>query len=185
MKEGYTRITKVLSPFTGYKNIPIHILEAKASIGTRTHETIRSYLQTGGLWDVDQEIKGYIDSMLKFWEKGYPIREIETRMYCEENMLTGEPDLIIDGPKGLTLIDWKTSVKENSTWNLQGSGYSYLCNQNGYEIKDIWFVKLDRLGKEPEIFKYKKDIPLFMKCFDIYKMFYSKDESVIIEELIE
>ncbi len=185
MKEGYTRITKVLSPFTGYKSIPFHILEAKAAIGTKTHEVIKSYLKTGGVWDVDDDVRGYFDSMLKFWGNGYPIKEIENRLYCEEHFLTGEPDLLIEGPKGLTLIDWKTSVKENATWTIQASGYAHLCKQNGYEIRDIWFIKLDKLGKDPEVFKYKKDISFFMRCLEIYKMFFSKDENLIIEELIE
>jgi hypothetical protein len=185
MKEGYTRITKVLSPFTGYKSIPQEILRAKADIGTRAHEVIRGFLLTGGLWDVDEDVKGYVESMKRFWGQGYPIKDVENRLYCEEHLLTGEPDLLFEGPKGLTLLDWKTSVKENATWKLQASGYAHLCKQNGHEIKDIWFIKLDKLGKEPEIFKYKKDIPLFMKCLEIYKMFFNKEENLVIEELIE
>lgn len=184
MKEGYTRITKILSPFSGYKSIPSHILEAKAAIGTRAHDVIKGFLLTGGVWDVDPEIKGYVDSMLKFWGNGHPIKEVENRLYCEEHMLTGEPDLLIEGPKGLILVDWKTSVKENATWKLQASGYAHLCKQNGLKIKEIWFVKLDKSGKDPEVFKYKEDIQLFMRCVEMYKLFFSKDESLIIEELM-
>lgn len=184
MKEGYTRITKVLSPFSGYKAIPREILDAKAALGTKVHKIINGYLNTGGLWDVEPETQGYIDSMLKFWNPREKIISIEQRLYCEEHLLTGEPDLLIEGPKGPILIDWKCSLKENPTWKIQGSGYAHLCKQNDIDIKEIWFVKLDKNGKEPEIFKYKKDIPLFMKCLEVYKMFFTREENEIIEELI-
>lgn len=185
MKDGYTRITQILSPFTGYKSVPKDILAAKAAIGSHAHEIIKGFLESGCLWDIDDSVKGYVNSMLRFWGDGFPILETETRFYCDELMLTGEPDVIIDGPKGKTLIDWKCSLKENPTWMAQGSGYAYLAEKNGYDIQEIWFIKLDKLGNDPQVIKYKKDVPLFMKCFDLYKLFFSKEKNETIEDLIE
>ncbi len=185
MKEGYTRVTQILSPFTSYSSIPLDILQAKALIGTKTHQAITAFLLTGGAWDIEPEVSGYFESMRKFWKESYPIVELETRLYCDELKLTGEMDLLIEGPKGLTLIDWKTSVKENATWQAQCGGYEYLCEKNGYAIKDRWFVKLDKKGGEPTVYNYKKSVKLFMDCFEMHKMFFSKEKHLIIEELIE
>jgi len=89
-------------------------------------------------------------------------------------MITGAVDMIIEAPEGAIILDLKTSSKPSNTWPLQGSAYAYMARQNGYDIKGIHFLHLNKFGYAPELYVYDDQFELFSKCLDVYKHFWGK-----------
>lgn len=173
---GFTRITSILSPFSGLSNVNPDVLRNAADRGTRTHTACDCLVAGVGDW-FDDDILGYVESFRK-WYVGKEFIEKPSRMYCEDLMITGELDLIYIEDDELVLVDLKTSSNPSKTWLLQGTAYSYLAKKNGFKdgFKRIEFVKLLKDGKEAKVFTYEEDFDLFMKVFDTYKYFYAKKE---------
>jgi len=168
-KIKYTRVTDVLFPLSGLKNIPPDILKNAAERGTKVHEFCDAIMQDLGFFPCDQKIGKYIESFMKWLSKEFIPRP--DRFYCDELRLTGECDAIYRDEGGLVLVDIKTPVNESKTWMLQGSAYSYLAKKAGYDIKRIEFVQLSKDGKEPKVYVYDADMTLFIKCLEIYRYF--------------
>jgi hypothetical protein len=183
LNQKLTRVTTVLEPFSGYGQIPKDILMKAAERGTKVHKILEGYMKGYGTHNADEETKPYVESALNFWGKGYPIIAMEQRFNDELLGITGQCDLIVKTELGITLIDWKTSSKENIMWPLQGSAYSYLAQMKGYEINAIWFVKLNKKGEEAEKFEYEYDIKGFSECLNIYNKYFKKQKFIDIEDL--
>jgi hypothetical protein len=175
----YMRVTEVLSPLSGLSGVNPDVLKNAQKRGTDVHEVIDAKMQYIGGGNIQDEWKGYISSFDK-WFEGKDLLKI-SRWFCDEYKITGECDALYMGKKGLTLVDFKTPTNESKTWRLQGSAYSYLGKQAGYEIKNIEFVKLSKDGTEPKIYQYEEDFDMFLKCLCVYNYFfkYCKHEDVL------
>lgn len=169
--EDYTRVTDVLFPFSGLRNIDPHILQNAADRGTKVHEICDALINDLGVFEINGQIQGYIDSFYK-WLPEKNFIERPDRFYCDELMLTGECDAIYKDQDGLHLVDFKTSANEGKTWKLQGSAYYYLAKQAGYDIKTIEFVKLSKDGKKPKVYIYDCEWETYLKCLEIYRLFF-------------
>lgn len=169
----YLRVTEVLAPFSGLSSIPLDILQAAAERGTKVHEICDSIIQGLGEFGVEEHLEGYINSFI-IWKQGKKFIPKCNRWYCDELGITGECDAICESQNGLVLVDFKTSSRESKTWPLQGSAYAYLARKNGYDIKRIEFVKFSKEGDEPEIFVYEDCFDLFLKCLEVYRLFFKK-----------
>lgn len=167
----YLRVTTVLGPFSGLKNIDPYILNQAAERGSKVHDICSALMEEIGLQTFEPRFDGYIESFNK-WVEGKRFIERPPRFYCDEYRITGEVDGIYKDKDGLVLIDIKTSAKENKTWALQGSAYSYLCRKSGINISRIEFVQLSKDGKDAKIYHYKENFELFLKCLEIYKIFF-------------
>jgi hypothetical protein len=168
----YTRVTDVLYPFSGLKNVPPEILKNAAERGTKVHEICDALIEQIGMFNIDNKVAGYIESFNHYFvEKNF--LEKPDRFFCDEHMITGECDAIYQDQKGLVLVDIKTSLREGKTWRLQGSAYAHLAERYGYKISRIEFVKLCKEGKEPKIFTYDRDFQMFLKCLDVYREFFN------------
>jgi hypothetical protein len=93
VKEGYLRISKLISPFTGIEFIPEDILNNAAMRGTKVHKHVEGLIQ--GFEDdfMDPAIQPYIDSFHKFQQEFsediYKAKITqEKRFYCDEMMIT-------------------------------------------------------------------------------------------------
>lgn len=128
-----------------------------------------------GDWGVDEETKGYVKSFRQWWNKGIKVLSIEQRFYCSELMITGQVDMIIQTEDGPVILDLKTSAKPSKTWPLQGSAYAYMARKNGYDIKGIQFLHLNKNGDEPDLYVYDDQFDLFNKCLDVYKHFFGNN----------
>lgn len=84
-------------------------------------------------------------------------------------MITGQVDMIIETADGSIILDLKTSAKPSKTWPLQGSAYAYMARKQGYDIKAIHFLHLNRYGEKPNLYVYDDHFELFKKCLEIYK----------------
>ena len=169
----YTRVTDVLFPLSGLRNIDPTILKNAAERGTKVHNICDAVIDGLGIGKIDQALFGYVESFNQWLPKHFI--EKPKRFFCDEHKITGECDAIYEESDGLVLVDFKTPANESKTWKLQGSAYSYLAKQSGYDIKRIEFVKLSKTGSKPKVFVYEEDFDMFLKCLDIYRYFFNKN----------
>ena len=171
IKEGYIRITDVLSKFSGLDKIDPEVLRNAADRGTRVHQYCDAIIEGLGLFSIEDDCKGYIDSFNQ-WNVGKNYLTKPPRFYDDEFMITGECDAIYKQDGKLILVDFKTPVAESKTWPLQGSAYAYMAKKLGYNIEYIEFVKLSKVGKPPKVYTYTENFDLFLSCLDVYRYFY-------------
>jgi hypothetical protein len=193
IKEGYLRVSQVLSAFSGLDKINKDVLQNAANRGTCVHSAIDSIIAGFGILGIEDEVRAYsycenaiewhdkfvkeldiVMNLIKsfeIWnkEKG-PFKKPE-RLYDDELKITGEFDLIEDDRGVLTLIDFKTPVAESKTWKLQASGYHILGMSNGIEFDILEFVKLCRKGNKPKSFFYDPNPELFKSVLETYRYF--------------
>lgn len=174
-RENYTRVTNVLYPFSGLEKIDPSILAHAADRGTRVHKICEGIVQGLGELGVDDETKGYVDSFKQWWELGHEVIMMEQRFWCDKLELTGQVDLIIKTPEGkLAVVDLKTSSKPSKTWEAQGNAYAYLAKQSKHDIEKIYFLHLNKLGKEPKIYEYEIDHSFFLAIYRVWNHFFKK-----------
>ena len=171
-REKYTRVTQVLYPFSGLQNIDQAVIENAARRGTKVHKICEGIILGLGEIGIDDETWGYVESFKKWWEKGIEVIRVEERFWDDDLNLTGQVDLIIMTPNGLAIVDFKTSSKPSKTWAAQGAAYAYLAKKAGYQIKDIFFLHLNKHGRAPKIHQYPIDDCFFLAIFQTYKYFY-------------
>lgn len=170
---SHYRVTEILYPFTGMKFVQTDVLENAAIRGTKVHAACEGVAKGLDPWPLSEECQGYFDSFMRWWEKGQEIKAVEKRMFCDRLGLTGQIDLILDTPEGDVICDLKTSAAESKTWRYQGSAYSYLARESGYEPYKIMFLKLDREGKFPKQYFYEENMDMFKKILDVFEEFFA------------
>lgn len=185
----YTRVTEVLSPFSGLNVISKEILENASARGTVVHK-LCDYIALGvGVFedDINSLIKRYSRNAEHFdkekilvknmvdcferWAQGKKFQTKPERFFCDDLMLTGELDLIyINENQQLTLLDIKTPASESKTWLLQASAYSYLAKLCGYNLQNLEFLQLSRKeNKEATTYTYVENFSLFKSHLDAYR----------------
>lgn len=174
-REKYLRVTTVLYPFSGLQNINPEVVANAAERGTKVHKICEGIVSGLGELGTDDETKGYVESFKKWWEKGVQVLEMEKRFWDDELCITGQVDMIIKTEDGLAIVDLKTSSKPSKTWEAQGSAYAYLAKNAGYPIEKIFFLHLNKQGKEPKIHEYQIDDSFFLSIYRIFKHFFHKD----------
>lgn len=174
-RENYTRVTNVLYPFSGLDKIDPYVLAHAADRGTRVHKICEGIIQGLGELDIDDETVGYVDSFKMWWQDGHDVVAMEQRFWDDDLELTGQVDLILNTPEGLTVFDLKTSSKPSLTWPVQGTAYAYLAQKAGYNIKKIQFLHLNRNGKAPKVFDYPIDEMLFLSVLKVWEHFFKKE----------
>lgn len=174
MINDYTRVTDVLRFCSSINLIPKDILMKAGLRGTKVHESIDAIISSIGV-RTDPEIQGYIDSFNQWYPKDF--LEKPDRFFCDKYKITGECDGIYKDGEDLVLIDFKTPIKESSTWNIQLSAYAYLARSAGYQISRIEVLKLDRTGKEPTVYVYDDQFEIFLSCLEVYRYFHEGKET--------
>mgnify|MGYP001597964535 CR=1 FL=1 len=167
-------MTNVLYPFSGLDKINVNVLANAADRGTRVHKICEGIVQGLGELGVDDETKGYVDSFKLWWEKGHHVLMIEQRFWDDELKITGQVDLILRIPEGLAIVDLKTSSKPSKTWQAQGSAYAYLAKKSGHDIQKIYFLHLNKDGKEAKVHEYPVDDSFFLAILRVWIHFYQK-----------
>lgn len=175
MKEKieYIRVTDVLYPLSGLKNVPADILKNAADRGTKVHEICDAIISGLIKYDplkIHEEYAGYIQSFMRWYPKSFIPKP--DRFYCDDHGITGECDGIYRDEVGLVLVDLKTPLRESKSWIEQGSAYSYLAKKAGYDIKRIEFIRLDKKGQYPEVLVYDENFQSFLSCLYVYKRYF-------------
>lgn len=183
MPNDYDRVSQVLYPFSGLTKIDPSILKNAADRGTRVHELCDSLMSNFGIFEMEPDLSGYIESFKKYFNDKNFIDK-PPRFYCDEHKITGECDALYKTEDGLVLVDLKTPVRESKTWRLQGSAYSYLAKKAGYSVSRIEFVRLCKKGKEPEIFIYEENFPKFLQYLQVYRECFKNQNEIDVNHLI-
>ena len=174
-RENYTRVTNVLYQFSGLDRIDADIVAHAAERGTKVHQICEGIMQGLGELGVDDETTGYVESFKKWWTLGHEVLVMEKRFWDDGLKLTGQVDLILKTPEGLTIVDLKTSSRPSKTWQAQGSAYAYLARKAGYDIKKIFFLHLNKHGNEPKLYEYPVDDSFFLCIFRTWQHFFQKE----------
>ena len=167
----YERVTNILYPFSGLDKLDSDIVANAARRGTKVHKICESIISGLGELGVDEEAFNYVESF-KLWWKDQPVIAMEKRFYCDDLMVTGQVDLIIETDEGLTLIDFKTSSSPSKTWKAQASAYYYLAKKSGLNIQKIYFVHLSKKSKNPKLYEYPLDENFFLAVYRTWEHFY-------------
>lgn len=171
---GYTRVSTILQPFSGLDKIDPAIVQHAADRGTKVHRICEAIILGLGEIDVDDETFGYVHSFKQWWAPGHSIVKMEHRFRDDLLMVTGQIDLIIDSPEGLSVVDFKTSYRPSKTWPVQGAAYAYLASKSGLQIANIQFIHLNKKGLYPTIYHYPVDHGLFCSVFHTWQHFYQE-----------
>lgn len=174
-RENYLRVTNILYPFSGLQSIDPQVLLHAAQRGTKVHKICEAIVEGLGEIGIDDETWGYVESFKKWWALGVNVVEKEKRFWDDELFITGQVDYIISTADGLAIVDLKTSSKPSKTWQVQGSAYAFLAQRAGYDIKKIFFLHLNKHGKDPKLIEYQIDNSFFLAVLRIYKYFFHKD----------
>ena len=171
IKDGkeYARVSEILAPFNDFSAIDPEVLANKCRIGTQVHEAIAAEI-AGEFPILAEDSWGYFKSFLRWLDEMNPFFEqSEQRYFSKRYTMTGQIDALVSIGTQLypTLIDFKTSAQESTTWRLQAHMYGLLLGES--EIKHqprYLFIKLDKMGGLPQVFQYKYDSNVMAKCLN-------------------
>jgi len=186
IKEGYKRVTEILSIYQSYAFVPLEKLKKAQDVGTEIHWAIEGFLK-GEFRIVDPKNRGYLDSFLE-WRKGVFIDPlvIEERFYCDSMKITGQLDLLCNLGTKVTLVDFKTgSWAHPEIWRLQGAFYSHLLQVNNQPVPDsVLFLQLKKEGTYPTLFEFQIEKRDYEMCECAYKSYnYFKNPPVVADGL--
>lgn len=201
--DDYTRVTAVLSPFSGLNLIDPEVLSNAANRGTCVHNLCDLLICLGFLEEeeIDSHIKKYarndehfekekkliVKMLTSFdkWRIGKRFENKPERFFDDDLMITGECDMIYKNSHGYrVLVDLKTPVSVSKTWPLQGSAYSYMSKKSGLKIDFIVFVQLSRSNAEAKEHFYEENFPLFKSALDMYRYFYKDWKQPLNEDYL-
>lgn len=163
------RVTEILRAYSEYGNVPPDILHRAAARGTSVHALCAGIAKDS--WVPDSCIKEdelpYVNSF-RVWKED-SVKEfilIEKRLQDTELKYTGQIDMVIEGKDGHKyLVDLKTSSKPQKTYPLQMAAYRNLLHCEGYVVKGVFLVYLQKDGKPPKT-QYLEDTT---HEFDIFR----------------
>jgi hypothetical protein len=148
-----------------------------ASIGTRAHEWIESYLKgEDPEWPLDQKVRNSCEAAVE-WIKSvkWKTRFIERQIYIPELGVAGICDWCAEINGVLAVPDWKTSKSLHSSYAYQTAAYlKALETELGEEIPDRWLIRIDKeTGSfEPRFLPQETleaDYAAFVSAVTIYK----------------
>ncbi len=118
-----------------------------ASIGTRTHAWIESYLKGQNPdWPEDPNVRNAAKAALG-WIKSVKWETVATEqmIYIPELKVAGTCDWLARINGVLSLVDWKTSKSLHSTYAYQLAAYLHALEEElGEEIRDRWLLRIDK-----------------------------------------
>ena len=169
-------VTEVMRPFIDFSMIPDDVLEYASERGSAVHQICASIAQ--GLWvtNILEEYSGYIKSFhLWFDSQVQSVIQVEQRLYDNDFGFNGKPDFIgILKSNEIVLIDWKTPVALQKTWQAQLAAYQHLARKNGFAIQSAGSLRLNPDGKVPKMKWYEnsvRDFNAFLNALNAFNFF--------------
>ncbi len=150
-----------------------------ATRGTYVHKAIELWFK--GVLDfetVDEAVKPYLDSFIKFQEKAKIEPVILEERFADKNISFAGTVDIVGKVKGKTyLFDIKTGQKQDS-YNAQMAGYKKLLNDNDINIDGIYILDLKPAGcKVIKVENIEKYWGLFEGMLKVY--WYKLNKTII------
>lgn len=172
----YTRVTEVLSRYSGLDGIPPFILVNAADRGTRVHKYCELYALRMLFGEIDEDCKPYVEAFKKWFDENVEeVIETENRYYCDFYEITGQVDLIIrlKDQQLPCLVDIKTSSKSSKTWDLQTAAYKYLVKESLVYASEryVLHVKKDETFELISYSEYDKKIRIFLSALEVHRFF--------------
>jgi hypothetical protein len=160
-------VTTILQPYTDFSSIRPEVLQQAAERGTRFHRYASARLQGLMLPPVTPDLQGFVAS----WEQWAAdmvdqVYGVELALQDDAFGYCGHLDAIIriHGDKKLTIVDWKTPVQVQKTWELQVAGYRRLAEVAGFDIGREMSVRPDRNGGRAKVTEYTR-YPVALQSF--------------------
>ena len=116
-----------------YSNVPVRMLEKKATLGRLVHKTIEDYFEhDGDLFTDDPRANTYLDGFIQFINSGvYTHIFSESRFYHPTHYYAGTIDLIGEVNGKLSVLDIKTTYNLHiDPVSLQLAAYGNLVSAN-------------------------------------------------------
>lgn len=176
----FARVSEILRQFSDFSQIDPAVLANKCRIGTNVHEAIADDIEQRFPCP-DADAMGYFNSFSAWNDQLKPVfLQSEQRYYDHEKMITGQIDALIRlrGWNLPVLVDFKTSAQESKeTWPMQAHLYNFLLKANGIAVNPTYlFVKLNKMGRLPEVFEYAWDQNIHAKCMNAIDHFWSENK---------
>lgn len=171
IKEGYTRVTEILSIFQAYSFVPRDTLRKAQERGTLIHEAIENFFASE-FYPLPPKMQGYFDSFLAWYDSFSPKKiACEKRLYHDSWKITGKFDLLADIYGEPVLIDFKTgSWTHPKIWEMQMGFYHLLAKETG----------LDPMPTKSMVVHIKEHTPPA-----IYPFIFSDDTKKVCEQALE
>lgn len=124
-----------------------------------------------------EEYRDFYKSFLKWHDACKPLPlSAEERFSDSSLLLTGKPDFIgvINGKKGLGIIDFKTSTSKQPQWKFQIAAYAYLASLSGLNVEWGASLSVKKDGKPAKldyVFSYDVDDNKYL--FSLQSIFFS------------
>jgi hypothetical protein len=180
---GFDRVTDVLFQFSDLRSVNPEILRKAAQRGTAVHNACDSIILDLPMDDIDPDYLSYVDSF-KLWAQDKKFLPKPERFFDETLMLTGECDGLYDENGKIVLFDLKTPAKQSPSWILQGSAYDYLAFVKGILIDRLEFIKLDKSGANPIVYRYENlqdHFSEFKIMLEIYRKYFKNKTAKITD----
>lgn len=114
--------------------------DKRADEGTAVHESIFAALGRGerpNLADLSDEERGYGQAAFRFWADTRPKPiAVEQVVSIPELNVAGRFDLLARVDGAVVLFDAKTSKRDYLSHHVQLGGYSWGCEESGFEVPD-------------------------------------------------
>jgi hypothetical protein len=180
MRDGYFRVTEVLSRYSGLDKVDPEVLQKAAYRGTQVHDYIEHYVKGLSWLPPSDLVTPYFNSFLQWYTQAVEsVMTVEHRFYDDEWKVTGACDLICkirgDLEDCWTIIDYKTPQTLSKTFTLQTAAYYKMGRDEfGSNIKRRACVQLFKDGS-PAYFKeynqHDRDIKLFEQALSLHNFF--------------
>lgn len=177
-REGFADIilpsvTEIMQPLSqqAYGGINERTLEIAADRGIRVHRSIQFWSQYQ-FRNVDEDCVPYFDAYLKFRAEhpDWKLLDSEQRMYHKVWLYSGTRDQMYETPKGLTILDLKTTAQTHlKLWGVQLGAYKEMhenyCGGNKIAATNVLQIANDGNYILHEV---KPNFSLFLACLQIH-----------------
>lgn len=154
-----------------YANIPGHVIDRKARLGTAVHKAIELELDGGRLnWEtLHPEVRPYMESWARWWSEQSPGEfTSERQSYAPAGYgMTTDFSGVLGGE--LTLIDWKITGSRVKTHPIQIAAYDYGSGMK-HQVCGCLYLRPD--GERGEFVPYetKRLLPDWLATLRVYNL---------------
>jgi hypothetical protein len=147
----YPSVTEILSPYSGYDQVPDNYLTIAAERGTLVHSYCAAIAKKEWAPDLNESCRGYVESFRRWFDAFVDdVLLVEEELEDPALKYCGHPDLLIRSSAlgGVILPDLKTPKAVKTIWGAQLAAYDNLIKRNmNIESHRIGSLQLSESGK--------------------------------------
>ena len=165
---SYPSVTRIISPYKDFSQVPEHRLVAAQNRGSDFHALAAAYLMGAWIPEVPPTVAGYFQSFIRWADKHLAeVIWVEKTLIHPVLRYQGTPDALIRirGDSGLILPDWKTPVAFDKAWIVQTAAYRELVVKNGWPVERLGSLQPHPDGKIAKFTEFTKSLNLGLSVF--------------------